>query len=204
MLNQASTRRPDRAGRAAGAAGPAAAKLPIRRDSSINRSTGLRPGAVVAPREPAAGLEWKFHERVRTKCLSEPYFPRVLRTWWIFLRVPTVTFASGTVAGSANFSAANSCFWRALGSGTWRATTWPLYGWSSCMTHSFSSSRKPSSTVTSSAHKARSRWRRTSKASIEVRAWAWVLSSVRANHGRNSKCPVLSVRKSRSTKARSS
>src|SRR4030095_7830067 len=70
-------------------------------------------------------------------------------------------------------------------------------------THSCSSSRRPSSTVTSKFHHARSKWRRTFKANIEVRACAWVLSSLQTNQGRKSRCPVLRARKSRSTNARS-
>ena len=71
-------------------------------------------------------LERKFHFILRQKTWFGPYFSRGLRTSLIFLRVPTVTSASGTVLGGLSFRAAMSCRCLALGSGTRQATTFPL------------------------------------------------------------------------------
>ena len=49
-----------------------------------------------------------FHEFLSRESRFRPYFSRVLRTWLIFLRVPTVTWASGTVLGRLSFKAANN------------------------------------------------------------------------------------------------
>ena len=53
-------------------------------------------------------LERNFHEFLSRESRFRPYFSRVLRTWLIFLRVPTVTWASGTVLGRLSFKAANN------------------------------------------------------------------------------------------------
>ena len=55
-----------------------------------------------------AALERNFHEFLSRESRFRPYFSRVLRTWLIFLRVPTVTWASGTVLGRLSFKAANN------------------------------------------------------------------------------------------------
>ena len=55
-----------------------------------------------------ADLKRNFHEFLSRESRFRPYFSRVLRTWLIFLRVPTVTWASGTVLGRLSFKAANN------------------------------------------------------------------------------------------------
>ncbi len=73
-----------------------------------------------------SGLQRKFHGFSVAKSAFEAYLTRLLRALLIFLRVTAFTLASGTVAGSVNFSASNNCFCSGLGSGSRRQRTWPL------------------------------------------------------------------------------
>ena len=59
--------------------------------------------------DSAPVFQRNFQEILRPGTSFGPYFSRGLRTWLIFLRVPTVTWASGTVAGGVSFSALSNC-----------------------------------------------------------------------------------------------
>ena len=63
-------------------------------------------------------LDRNFHIVFVVKPRPDPYFTRGLRSSLIFLRVPTMTFASGTLVGSVNPSASSSSFCPTLGWGT--------------------------------------------------------------------------------------
>src|SRR5438034_7844379 len=76
--------------------------------------------------ETGCKLQRNFQRRKRGGSRFQPYLTRGLRSSLIFLRVTTLTLASGSLLGGVSLRASNSFFWRALGSGTWRATTRPL------------------------------------------------------------------------------
>ena len=53
-------------------------------------------------------LERNFQEKKEGRSRFQPYLTGGLRSLLIFLRVPTVTLASGSVAGGVSLSASNS------------------------------------------------------------------------------------------------